>query len=351
LSGACGALFSRPVNGRSLFPWLSLGGIILLLGVLLVPVETPGLDGGGAPLPWSTWLEQIRTEAVAEGIRPSTVAAALGGVEPIPRVLELDRFQPEFSMTFKEYLERVVSPARVQRGREILEKRRELLSEVGKKFGVQPRFLVALWGIETDFGERLGSFPVIDALATLAYDGRRSRYFRGELLDALRVIDRGSVDPDLLKGSWAGATGHLQFMPSSLRRNWVDQDGDGRIDIWTNPAEAMASGANYLVKSGWRNDQTWGRRVKVPEDLPEALHSLKVMKRLAEWQRLGVRCADGSDLPGRNLTASLIRADGDAGPSYLVYGNFRALLTWNRSTLFALAVGHFSDQLRDLESR
>jgi membrane-bound lytic murein transglycosylase B len=270
----------------------------------------------------------------------------LTGIEPIARVVELDRNQPEFKLSFAEYLARVAPQSRVEKGRRLLEQNRELLGQLYERYGVQPRFLVALWGVESDFGRTLGSFDLIPALATLAFDGRRGAYFRGELMDALRILDAGHVDPAEFKGSWAGALGQCQFMPSTFMRHAVDFDGDGRCDIWHSTGDALASAANYLAKMGWSGDRIWGRRVELPGQFDPALTGLKIRKRLSEWQALGVRRAGGSDLPkAPDLMASVIQPSGEGGPAYVVYDNFTAIMNWNRSIYFATALGILSDQI------
>ena len=295
--------------------------------------------------PFSAWLADLHAEALATGIRAETLDAALVGIEPIPRVIELDRDQPEFRLTFAEYIDRVVSRPRIERARARLEENRTLLDAAATKYRVQPRFIVALWGIESDFGRLTGGFSVVAALATLAHDGRRSAYFRSELLHALTILDDGHVTPEAMTGSWAGAMGQGQFMPSTFVNFAVDGDGDGRRDIWGTRADVFASMANYLGQLDWRDDQTWGREVRLPHGFALALAGGDTIKRLGAWQALGVRRADGTDLPGRQLRAGLVVPDGEGGPAFLVYDNFRALLRWNRSIFFALAVGHLADHI------
>ncbi len=294
---------------------------------------------------FATWLDRLRAEALERGIAPAVLDEALGRVQPIPRIIELDRRQPEFTLTFQEYLDRVVPPARVEKGRERLRENRVLLERIAEKYRVQPRFVVALWGIETDFGRLTGSFKVIDALVTLAYDGRRSEYFRRELMDALTILDEGHISNENMLGSWAGAMGQNQFMPSSFRHYAVDFDGNGRRDIWTSKDDVLASAANYLASNGWRFGQTWGREVRLPEGIDPALAERKARKSLADWQALGVRRADGGDLPARELEAMLVLPAGAGGPAYLVYDNFETILKWNRSIFFGLAVGRLADQI------
>lgn len=310
---------------------------------------------------FDVWLKDLRTEAENSGIRVEILDAALTGIEPVPRVIELDRRQPEFTMTFKEYLDKIVPESRIRKGRAMLNENRAVLGEIGKKYGVQPRFIVAFWGIETGYGRHTGGFSVVASLATLAYDGRRSAYFRKELLNALRILNEGHVSPEAMTGSWAGAMGQCQFMPSSFLNFAVDESGDGHRDIWTTKADVFGSAANYLAKSGWNDDQTWGRRVKLPQGFDPQLASLDVIKPLSEWQELGVRRDNGQDLPSRPLPASLVLPDGEKAPegvgqgkegwagtsgaAYLVYDNYRATLKWNRSTFFAVAVGYLADRI------
>ncbi len=319
--------------------WRALLGLALLLSAAACasPSNKPG--------EFQAWLAGLRREALAQQIAPATLDEALGGVSPLPRVIELDRQQPEFKLSFAQYLERVVPERRVALGKQKLEADRKLLETIGTTYGVQPRFLVALWGIETDFGRLTGGFRVIDALATLAYDGRRSAFFRTELLDALHILDEGHTTPERMTGSWAGAMGQVQFMPSSFRRFAVDENGDGHRDIWNTEADALASAANYLARSGWHGDQTWGREVRLPPGFDPALVGRDTVKPLSQWQALGVRRANGADLPTRDLPASIIEPGGPDGPAYAVYDNFRTLLKWNRSDFFATAVGILADRL------
>lgn len=301
----------------------------------------------GAGAPFAEWLAGLRAEALERGVRAETLDAALAGLEPIPRVIELDRKQPEFTLTFEEYLDRVVSERRVRAGRARMAAHRDLLRAVARDYRVQPRFIVALWGIESDFGRLTGGFPVIAALATLAHDGRRSAFFRRELLLALEILDAGHVAPGAMSGSWAGAMGQNQFMPSSYRAFAVDRDGDGRRDIWTSLPDVFASIANYLAKSGWRDDRTWGRPVALPPGFPADLVGRGARRGLNEWQRLGVRRPGGANLPARNLPAYIVAPQrGALAPAFVAYSNYDAILKWNRSNYFAIAVGTLADRLR-----
>ena len=318
--------------------------LAVLALVFALPVSSHEIQPN---VPFALWLKELRAEAASRGVQASTIEGALDGVKLIPRVIELDRGQPEFTLTFRQYMDRVVPQSRVKKGRQRLRENRALLEGIARKYGVQPRFIVAFWGIETDFGRLSGGFPVIPALVTLAYDGRRSAYFRGELLHALDILDKNHIEPKNMVGSWAGAMGQTQFMPSSFVAYAVDHDGDGRKDIWNSRADALASGANYLARQGWKGDQTWGRPVTLPDGFDTGLADLEVRKPLNAWQRMGVRRDDGGELARRELTASVVLPEGRDGPAFVIYNNYLTILKWNRSTFFALAVGFLADRLRD----
>ena len=323
----------------------------LLLCLALCGVGFAG-PVSAAEQPFDEWLVELRAEARGAGISDATLDAALSGVQPLPRVIELDRNQPEFSLTFAEYLERFVSPWRRKTAARMLVEHADILDRVAKKYGVQKRYIVTFWGMETSFGKYLGSFNIPQSLATLAHDGRRSAYFRKELLNALRIIEDGHITAADMKGSWAGAMGQSQFMPSSFLNFAEDWDGDGRRDIWGTTEDVFASTANYLAKAGWRDDITWGREVRIPGDLviggkgATSLFETKTRHALPVWQNAGVRSADGTDLPARPLSARLVMPEGVGGPAYLVYSNYESILRWNRSNYYALAIGILSDSLR-----
>ncbi len=320
----------------------------LSIGALLALGIAAAAPAAAEAVRFSDWLATFEAEARQKGISDRTLEVAFADIEPIARIIELDRKQPESTFTFRQYIDRVITRSRITAGRERLARHAGLLRRVGEKFGVRPRFIVALWGLESDFGRHTGGFSVIAALATLAHDGRRSDYFRSELLNALRILDEGHIAARSMTGSWAGAMGQSQFMPSSFLAYARDFDGDGRRDIWTTPADVFASAANYLARSGWRDDQTWGREVHLPAGFDTTLADLKIRKRLDEWQRLGVRRTDGTDLPTRGLSASLVLPEkAGGGPAYLVYRNYRTILKWNRSHYFALSVGRLSDAIAE----
>ncbi|MBT4890637.1 MAG: lytic murein transglycosylase [Rhodospirillales bacterium] len=295
------------------------------------------------PPPFDEWLAELRDEAISKGLNSDIVDLALKDAKPIARVLELDRRQPEFTLTFWKYLSNAISDKRIKRGRELLAEHGPLLEQVAKKFGVQPRFLVAFWGLETNFGQYFGKIPVVGSLVTLAHDRRRAKFFRAQLLAALELMSKGDMPVDV-GGSWAGAMGNFQFIPTTYRDFAVDGDGDGKRDLWNNLSDAFSSAANYLSKSGWNIDRTWGREIKLPKGFDLALIDPKIKKSLKEWQALGVRRADGRNLPVVAIEGSLVLPAGHKGPAFIIYSNFNSIMTWNRSTFYAIAIGHLADR-------
>jgi membrane-bound lytic murein transglycosylase B len=263
-------------------------------------------------------------------------------LKPIPRVIELDRSQPEFKLTLQQYLDRMVSGKTVRDGRQMYREHRDLLSGISEKYGVESQYIVALWGMETRYGKITGGYPVIDVLATLAYDGRRSEFFRAELIHALKILEEGHIAVEDMDGSWAGAMGQVQFMPSSFASYAVDQDGDGRRDIWGNVPDALASAANYLSKSGWKPNQGWGGEVKLPVGFDSKITD-KMVKPLKEWRAMGL---SGKGIEGDpHCLAHLVTPDRNNGRVFLAYPNYGVILKWNRSNYFAIAVGTLADRI------
>jgi membrane-bound lytic murein transglycosylase B len=294
---------------------------------------------------FEAWLQDIRSGALKAGISSATVDAALDGLMPLDEVMARDRTQPESTLDFRTYLTGVVSPGRLDEGRRMLAEHGDLLRDVGKRYGMPPELLAAVWGIESNYWRTQGDFPVVQALATLAYDGRRAAMFRAELLNALRILDQGHVALGAMKGSWAGAMGQLQFMPTTFLRYAKDGDGDGRKDIWGSAADALESAANYM-STNWQPGLRWGRQVSVPAKFNTSLAGLSRMRTLAQWQALGVRLPGKEALPRDNVRAAIIFPDnGTREPAFLVYENYRVILRWNRSNFFAIAVGHLADRI------
>ena len=305
----------------------------------------PTVVMAGNQASYEQWGDQFKSRAIHAGVSANTLNAAFAHSKFLPRVIELDQKQPESKMTFGEYKEKIVSATRINQGRAMYRKHKALLEEVGARYGVQPQYIVALWGIETNYGSNTGGFDVIDSLATLAFEGRRHEFFESELLNALKIIDAGHISADDMKGSWAGAMGQSQFMPSSFLSFAQDYNGDGRKDIWNTQADVFASAANYLASSGWKGDEKWGRLVVTPSNFTESMIDRTNKRPLSEWQSLGVRLPNGEALPNQNMKAGLVAPDGLNGPKYLTYGNYDVIMKWNRSTYFATSVGLLADAI------
>lgn len=294
---------------------------------------------------FSRWLTDVRAEATSEGISQHTLDRAFAGVLPIPRVVELDRQQPEFVQTFWRYFGSRVTPERVLRGRENLKEHHELLTRIAQRYGVEPEVIVAFWGLETNYGSNTGHFRAVDALATLAYNGRRAAFFRKELLAILSLMEKGDVPIDV-QSSWAGALGQMQFMPSTYLAYAEDFDGDGRRDLWNSLDDAFASAGHYLSAMGWESAQPWGQEVRLPETFDYYLSGWDTKLAASDWYRLGVRNLTGPDLKGKATVGSIVLPAGAVqGPALLVYKNFNTIMRWNRSTFYAVAVGNLSDQI------
>lgn len=291
------------------------------------------------------WLKQLEEQARAQGVKEHTLQDIFSGLTPNPTVIALDRKQPEKTKGFRQYKAGVVAESRVKEARRLYRQHYALLHEIGAHYGVQPRFIVSLWGIETSFGANMGNFNVTRSLATLAFDGRRSDFFRGELLQLLTIMEKNHLANSAVKGSWAGAMGQTQFMPSSYNKFAVDYNHDGFADIWHTKADVFASIANYLAKTGWDNNTGWGRKVQLPPNFDTALTGMEQRKALNEWSRLGVKTADGHMLPAKAIAASLIILDNNPHEAYIVYNNYRVLLDWNKSKYFATAVGLLADKI------
>jgi len=327
---------TRPAN-RSVRRLAPLAAALLLAA----PVGAARADGGRD---LDAWLAGLRGEALERGIPAATVEAALGEVRLLPAVVSADRSQPGAPSGFCRYLERRLTPTRIARGRRLLAEHRALLAELAAEHGVPARYLVALWGLESNYGDYQGDHPLFDALVTLAHDPRRGSLFREQVFAALRIVAAGGLAPGDLRGSWAGAMGQVQFMPTTYLDHAVDHDGDGVADIWASVPDALASAARYLRRAGWRSGETWGRPVRLPASLPGSARPTGAMQ-LAAWQELGVRRHDGGDLPAASLAGRLVLPNSGPEPAFLVYPNYRTFMAWNRSTSFAISVGALADAL------
>jgi membrane-bound lytic murein transglycosylase B len=287
----------------------------------------------------------LKQSARNAGIPADVIDDVLGQVSFNARVVELDRQQPEFTQTLAGYFGTRVTERRVAQGRRLMAEHRDLLAQVQRNTGVAPQYIIALWGLETSFGSNFGRMEVPEALATLACDERRPEYFTSELLAALRIIAAGDVVPERMQGSWAGAMGHVQFMPSVFLQYAVDADGNGRRDIWNSVPDALASAGNLLHHVGWVAGQRWGREVRLPPGFAFELAGRDRRLPLSRWAELGVMMTSGAPLPAVDIDASLLLPEGHRGPAFLVYDNFSVIMRWNRSELFALAVGHLADRI------
>jgi len=333
---------------------------LILVVLILLPGRTRAQDQApeapAAP-PFADWLGALRQEARDRGFSDALLSQALDGIEPLEHVVRSDRSQAELNPGFARYLSTRLTKTMIGRGKEMGTENKTVLGQVERKFNVQGRFLLALWGIETRYGRVTGNTPVFQALATLAWEPRRATYFRGELFNALTMVQRGHIDAPSMTGSWAGAMGQTQFMPSSYLSYAVDFDGDGRRDIWKSTGDALASIANYLKGFGWNGDETWGREVKVSAALRNqiartipkrtegcyAIRNMTERRPLDEWQKLGVRLVGGKPLPRAAIPAGLV----DVGErTFLVYPNYDAILAYNCAHYYALTVALLSDRLR-----
>lgn len=294
---------------------------------------------------FAQWLKGVRADAIAAGVSSATADAALANVKPIPKIIELDRKQPEKRLSFATYLERVVTEDRIAKGRRLLKENRAELDHTAAKYGVPPEVVVALWGVESSYGGFKGSYPVVDALATLAYDGRRSEYFRKELIVALKIVDEGHVALPAMSGSWAGAMGQTQFMPSSFVAYAQDENGDGRKDIWESLPDVFGSASNYLAQAGWKAGEPWGQMVSLPKGFDKALIGDDARRGTADWARLGVRLKNGAPLPADGRMAWIVAPDGPTGPAYMAFDNYKVFLRWNRSSYFATSVGLLAERI------
>jgi membrane-bound lytic murein transglycosylase B len=333
-------------------------GLCASLALVVAATVLPAAQSEPARPSFADWLAGVRADALARGIRPDVVDEALATVdEPVASVLERDRTQVEAALTLEQYLARQLTPSVVRTAREMFVRHQAVLDQVGASYGVSPAILVGVWGLESNFGRFSGVRPTIGALATLAWDARRAAFFRGELLDALEILGRGDIELARLRGSWAGAMGQPQFMPSSYLRWAQDFDGDGRRDIWSSPADVFASIANYLKGHGWTDGQRWGREVRVSadaarriaEEVPwrtgpcQARREMTEALPMAGWQALGVRLPGGRALPATDLSASLVSG---TSRRFLVYANYDALLGYNCAHSYAIAVALLGDRAR-----
>jgi membrane-bound lytic murein transglycosylase B len=313
---------------------------VILLCALLCPNMALAQDAEFAQC-----LSELQHRARNKELSAHVVDEVLANLQQQPRVIELDRSQPEFTQTFADYFNQRVTAERIERGKQLLDQYEPFLTDLTRKYGVPGRYLIAFWGLETNFGSYLGKMPTLDSLATLACDERRSEFFINELMQALVLLERESLSPGQMRGSWAGAVGHTQFMPSAYTRYAIDGDGDGHVNLWRSERDALASGANFLLNLGWQKGQRWGREVLLPDAFPYAKTGLNNSRPLKYWKDLGVSFANGNPIPDIDMQASVLVPAGHSGPAFLVYPNFDVILRWNRSEYYALAVGLLADRM------
>ncbi len=293
---------------------------------------------------FADWVSRFRDTARAEGIDEATLHAALDGVQLRPRAIAQDRAQPEFTRTLWDYLDAVVSSQRIATGQQKLAQYRAEADAAAARHGVPVTILMAIWGLESNYGSNYGDVPVFDALATLGFEGRREAWARTELMAALKILQNGDIARDRMVGSWAGAMGQTQFMPTSYLAYALDADGDGRRDIWGSMADVLASTANFLARSGWRAEEAWGTEVQLPEGFDPARAEQSIRQASAQWAAEGVRHADGTPLPAL-ADASILQPAGARGPAFLVGHNFRTILRYNNATSYALTVSLLAQRI------
>ncbi len=315
----------------------------------VVTLPTPNTDASPEIQPLQTfaqWQAGFRQQALQAGITPATFDRAFIGITPDMDVIKADRSQPEFTRPVWEYLEGALSPLRVRNGKKLLDQHAVLLSQLEQRYGVDRSVLVSVWGMESNFGQFQGSKSVIRSLATLAYEGRRPAFAQAQLIAALQILQNGDIQPEAMLGSWAGAMGQTQFIPTTYNTHAVDFDGDGRRDIWKSSADALASTAHYLQSSGWKRGEPWGFEVQVPGSFDYWLADGSLRKSVAEWQQLGVTLPAGARAPAatEQLSAALLLPAGARGPAFLVLDNFRAILKYNNSSSYALAVSLLAER-------
>lgn len=314
----------------------------LIVALLLQPALLSAED-------FDSWLQGFKSYAREQGISEQTLQQTFVDAQPIERVVELDQSQPEFIQTFTTYLQRRITPRQISRGQQLQKEQGALLQAVEARYGVPDSVLLAFWSLETNYGQTRGNFLVPHALATLAYEGRRQAFFKNQLLDALRIIDQGHIPASEMQGSWAGALGHMQFMPSTFRAYALDGDGDGRIDVWNSVADAMYSAGNYLQAMGWQAQKPIAIEVVLPNDFAWQDTGLAQRRSVSAWMQAGVTLATPDSLPQAFLAdsdnAAVVLPQGWQGPAFMVFDNFNIIMKWNRSTLYALSVAQLANRL------
>lgn len=309
--------------------------------------ETTLATEGRDPAEFPAYVEQLKAQAKQQGISQQTIDTAFATVHFVDHAISSDKNQLENKVTLDDYLRRVLTDTKISEGQELFRQNSSALQKASTRYGVQPQYIMALWGMESSYGKIQGKDDVVSALATLAFEGRREAFFTKELMASLKIVDQGKATSDMLKGSWAGAMGQSQFMPSSYLRYGADGDGDGKIDIWNNTDDVYASTANYLSTEGWKNNQPWGQEIQLPANFDDNQLGTKnnQMRSVSQWQQQGIVAADGKPLPTSVTRAWIIKPDSDQGRAFMVYDNFRTIMHWNRSYYFAISVGMLADDI------
>jgi membrane-bound lytic murein transglycosylase B len=323
-------------------PRLALSLLALLAAISILGVPERAL----AAQSFAAWVEGFWPVARAAGITRATYDRAFKGLTPDPKVIEAANFQPEYVKPIGEYIDRVVSDKRIAMGKQKLEENKALLDQLEKRYGVDRTILIAIWGVESNYGTQPGDMNVIRSLATLAYSGTKAAFARQQLIAALKILQHGDISVEQMNGSWAGAMGHTQFIPTTYQMFAVDYDGDGKRDIWADVPDALASTASYLKHANWQAGATWGYEVNLPKGFNPKKVSDKTMKSLGDWQKLGLTRVGGEAFPRPGDKATLFAPAGSDGPAFLVLNNFRSILHYNVATSYALGVGHLADRLK-----
>jgi membrane-bound lytic murein transglycosylase B len=313
--------------------------IIISVTVLCFSLSVHAYDAND----FAEWLREFKQEAKAENISAKTIKATFKNAKYLPRVIVLDRGQPEFISPFLTYVKKRVTPSKIELGRALLAQHAALLNKVEAQYGVPKEVIVAFWGLETGYGGNKGDFGLPSSLMTLAYEGRRAEFFRSQLLDTMRIVDAGHNSVVGMRGSWAGAMGHMQFMPSTLLKHGVDADADGRVNIWTSLPDSFASAANYLAKTGWQKAEPAMLQVKLPANFDYSLAHLNNRKSAEKWATLGVRDINDQLIPALD-NAAILLPQGWQGPAFMVFSNFDVIMDWNRSVNYAISVAYLADQ-------
>lgn len=341
MHSAChGFLFKQKIVSYFKIPFLAVLSASIIQAPVLAQTETEA-----AQQAFATCKQSLQQAAIEKGISPNTAQNVFANIKYQPRVIELDRSQPEFVSTFPGYFSKRVNDWRINKGRQLAGEHKQLLAELVKEYGIPAQYLLAFWGLETNFGGYKGKMPVLDSLATLACDPRRSTFFTKELLTAVELLEQQSLEQEKMVGSWAGAMGHTQFMPSAYKNYAVDGDGDGQINLWESEADALTSAANFLSQLGWQPGFRWGREIMLPESFDFSLLGYKNRRSVTEWNKLGITRANGDKLGNSDMTAYLVMPAGHEGPTFLAYPNFRVIMRWNNSEFYAIAVGRLADRI------